>query len=97
MKTEVYRYRFGEGVSSEDVEAAILLSIWACESLRGESQTRMDATHFFDTDEMSCVIDAGTDIGMDFNRLFVGFLTREIGPDAFRVERVKKPVEAVAA
>lgn len=97
MKAEVYRYRFNEAVPPEDIEAALLLAIWGCESLHGESQTRMDATHFLDPEGRTCVIDAGTKIGVDFNRLFVGYVSRELGPDAFRVERVTEPVTPVAA
>lgn len=88
MKAEVYRYRFDDDVSTEDIESALLLAIWGCESLHGESQTRLDAAHFFDPAKRACVIDARTEVGMDFNRLFVGFVSRELGPDAFRVERV---------
>jgi len=33
----------------------------------------------------------GTPVGRDFNRLFLGFLQREFGPDSFRVERVTAP------
>lgn len=97
MKADVYRYRFNEEVATEDIEAALLLAIWGCESLNGESQTRMDATHYFDADQRACVIDAGTEVGMDFNRLFVGFVSRELGPDAFRVERVKEAKVAAVA
>jgi hypothetical protein len=35
--------------------------------------------------------DAGTPVGRDFNRLFLGFLQREFGPESFRVERVTAP------
>ena len=30
-------------------------------------------------------------VGRDFNRLILGFLQREFGPDSFRVERVTAP------
>ena len=36
------------------------------------------------------VIDASNAIGLDLNRLFVGFLKREFGADAFTVERIAK-------
>ena len=34
-----------------------------------------------------CVIDSSTAVGRDLNKLFVGFLQREFGEDAFHVER----------
>jgi hypothetical protein len=88
MTREVYRYTFAPGVPTEDVEATLLLAIWGTESLYGEAQVRLDAAHLLDPDRRACVIDAGTPVGRDFNRLFVGFIHREFGPDAFRVERV---------
>lgn len=88
MTAEVYRYGFGETVSTEDIESALLLAVWGCEALHGEAQTRLDAAHFLDPDKRACVIAAGTPVGRDFNRLFVGFIGREVGPDSFTIERV---------
>jgi hypothetical protein len=36
----------------------------------------------------TCVVDTGTEVGRDINRLFCGFLRREFGGGAFRVERL---------
>ena len=93
----VYRYRFDAELAMEEIESALLLAIWGTESLHGESQTRLDAAHCFDAEQRACVIDASTDVGKDLNRLFVGFLRREFGEDAFRVEHVTElPVAAAA-
>lgn len=91
MTTDLYRYAFDEQVRPEDIDAALLLAIWGCEALHGEAQTRLDAAHYFDRAKRACVIDAGTPVGRDFNRLFVGFIGREVGPDAFRIERLNQP------
>src|SRR5262245_15914876 len=88
MHPAVYRYRFAPGTSPHDVEAALVLAILATEALRGESQTRLDAAHHFEPESLSCAIEASTESGRDLNRLFVGFVRREFGEDAFRVERV---------
>jgi hypothetical protein len=85
--TEIYRYKFEESLAAEDIEAALLLAIWGCEALHGEAQTRLDAAHFLDLEARACIIDAGTAVGRDFCRLFVNFLRRECGDDAFSVER----------
>jgi hypothetical protein len=87
MIKELYRYNFNSDVPLEDIEASLLLAILATESLHGEAQVRLDAAHFFDSDHRCCVIDAGTSVGRDLNRLFAGFVTREFGADAFDVER----------
>ena len=88
MTKELYRYAFPARVPLEDIEATLLLALMAAETLHGESQVRLDAAHFFDILRRACVIDAGTPVGRDLNRLFVGFIRREFGVDAFTVERV---------
>ncbi len=88
MTATVYRYQFTPDVPLEDVEASLLLAVLATESLHGEAQVRLDAGYFLDPDQRRCVVDATTPVGNDLNRLFVGFLHREFGPDSFIVERV---------
>src|SRR4051794_7912658 len=89
MTQELYRYTFAAEVPAEEVEASLLLALFAVESLHGEAQTRLDAAHYFDADRRACVIDAGTAVGRDLSRIFTGFLAREFGPGSFQVERVE--------
>ena len=89
MTSEVYRYIFAPAISLEDIEVSLVLAIMSAESLYGESQVRLDAGHFLDPDQRACVIDAGTPVGRDVNRLFVGLVSREFGANAFSVERIK--------
>jgi len=96
MTSEIYRYDFEEVVPTEEIEASLLLAVWTCEALHREAQVRLDAAHFFDVAERKCVIDANTAVGRDLNKLFVAFLRREYGEDAFQVRRVAKS-PAVAA
>jgi len=88
MSRELYRYTFAPEVPPEEVEATLLLALFAVESLHGEAQVRLDAAHALDPDRRGCILDAATPVGRDLNRVFVGFLQREFGPDAFQVERV---------
>ncbi len=88
MNKDIYRYTFDATVPAEDIEASLLLAVVAAESLHGESQVRLDTSHFFDEERLACVIDANTAVGRDVNRLFVGFVRREFGEDAFVVERI---------
>ncbi len=89
MIKDVYRYGFQPQVPLEEVVASLLLALMATESLHGEAQVRLDAAHYLDPIQRACVIEAGTPVGRDINRLFVGFLRREFGEDAFQVERVE--------
>jgi hypothetical protein len=88
MTKELYRYEFTSDVPLEEIEASLLLAVWAAESLHGEVQVRLDAAHYLDLDRRACVIDASTSVGRDVNRLFVGFVRREFGEDAFQVGRI---------
>ena len=87
MSDGVYRYQIDKELPIREVESSLLLAIMAAENLYGEAAVRLDAAHFLDIDQRACVIDAGTPVGRDINRLFVGFLIREFGPDSFVVER----------
>ena len=90
--SEAYRYVFSENVLLEDVEASLVLALFAVESLHGEAQVRLDAAHTLDRQGRACVIDAGCPVGKDLNRVFVGFLRREFAPKEFQVERVCEEV-----
>jgi len=94
MPTDVYRYEFDAAVPAAEVETTLVLSILAVEALHGESQTRLDAGHAFDLTRRTVVIDAATPVGRDLNRVFIGLVTREFGPDSFRVERVDRARDA---
>ena len=97
MPSDVFRYRLADAVPAADAEATLVLAILAVEALHGEAQARLDAGHVFDAKLRTVVIDASTAVGRDFNRLFLGFLSREFGPGSFRVERVSQPPEPAAA
>jgi hypothetical protein len=88
MSESSYRYRIEECVPIKEAEITLILSLIAVESLHGESQARLDASHAFDAEQRTVTIDASTVVGRDLNRLFAGFLAREFGGGSFRVERV---------
>src|SRR4051812_24869577 len=90
MTKDLYRYKFSRHVPIEEIEAALLLGFWGAESLHGEAQVRLDARHFLNSDRRACVIDGGTAVGQTLSRLFAGYLHREFGADAFRVDRVER-------
>ena len=99
MQKEIYRYTFPPHVPHEEVEASIVLAIFATESLHGETQTRLQVSHYYDLKLRKCVVDASTPAGRDFNKIFLGFLMREFGADGFEVEQLENDEarECVAA
>jgi hypothetical protein len=97
MSRELYRFTFAPEVSLQEVEASLVLALFAVESLHGEAQVRLDAAHAFVAQRRACVLDAATDVGRDLNRIFVGFLRREFGEAAFQVERLSAAAAPVGA
>lgn len=87
MNRDTYRYRFADNVPLQEVEESLLLAVLAVESLHGRSPVRLDAAFCLDREKRSCVVDAGSEVGRAIARIFTGFLTRQFGEDAFRVER----------
>lgn len=88
MNREIYRYNFTAGVPFRDVEESLLLAVLATESLHGRSLVRLDASFCLEESSRTCVVDAGTEVGRHIARIFTGFITREFGEEAFRVERL---------
>ena len=87
MHQGIYRYTFNTETTPEEIECTLLLSVVAAEALHGEAQVRLDAFYSLDRKQKLCDIDATTKVGQDLNRLFVGFISREFGTDAFVVSR----------
>ncbi|TWT29815.1 hypothetical protein KOR42_54840 [Thalassoglobus neptunius] len=81
-------YMFSPKIEMAEVEASLLLSVWAVESLHGESRVRLESRCQVDDDQRTVTIDAGSDVGRDLNRIFVGFLHREFSPMMFEVRPV---------
>jgi hypothetical protein len=94
MSKTVYRYQFDPEVPADEIDATLLLALLATQSLHGESRVRLDTSHGFDPEHQACAIDASNQVGVDLNRLFVGFITREFGADSFRVERIHEAPRA---
>ncbi|QDU80629.1 hypothetical protein Pla110_23600 [Polystyrenella longa] len=92
MVAPLIKYTFHESAEMTDVEASLLLAIFATEALHGESQVRLEAAHAFDAELHSCVIKSDGPVGRDLNRLFVGFLRREFGEKSFQIERLHQPI-----
>ncbi len=97
MNRELYRYNFAATVPLGDVEQSLLLAVLATECLHGRSLVRLDASFCLDNDKRSCVVDAATEVGRAIARIFTGFLTREFGEKAFKVERIAGPPPITAA
>ncbi|QDU94518.1 hypothetical protein [Lignipirellula cremea] len=92
MTRRIYRFDFPAHVDIKDVQASMVLALFAVESLYGRARIRLEAGQYIDREAKSCVIDADTEVGTDLARLFTGFLSREYGDDGFRVSSVETSV-----
>ncbi len=90
MNRQIFHYHFQDCVDMDYVEAELVLATFNVESLYGPARARLEAAHCLDRDQRTLVIDATSEVGQDFNRLFVGGLLREHGPDSFLVRRIEK-------
>ena len=91
MEKAIYRYAFSPDLTPRDIEETLAIAIIAVENLYSKAQTRQDVSYRVDHEQRICVIDADTAVGRDLARSFTGFLTREYGERAFRVQRVTEP------
>lgn len=90
MARDVYGYVFSRESDPREVREALALAIAAVESLHGEARIRLDARYVCSGDVRTVVVDASTPVGQVLNQLFVGYARRELGPGAFRVDRVDR-------
>ena len=89
MFEQAYRYRFADRVDLRDAGDTLLLAVLAAEGLFGAAQVRMDLGLAVDEAIGVIVVDASTDVGQAVNGIFMSFISREFGPDAFCVKRVE--------
>jgi hypothetical protein len=82
-----YRFTFPEAIDLDEVEATLVLSLMAAESLLGPTAVRLDAPHYLDRDQRACCFEAPGEAGRTLALLFYGFLLREFEPHDFRVDR----------
>ena len=88
MQPSIYRFEFDGPVSMTDVETTLHLAILGAEALFGEPTVRMDAAYTIDEDRRICVIDARKEVGRCICQIFTGYLSKELGEDAFSVGSV---------
>ena len=90
----IYRIFLKPHVTWETVEDTLVVAAMAVESLLGRTALKLDATFRLNRVDRSCVVDASTAAGRHIVRVFVGLLARELGEDAFTVERTAAAVRA---
>lgn len=80
-----YRFTFPEPIDLDEVEATLVLSRMAAESLLGPAAVALDAPHHLDRAERVCRIEALGEAGQTLALLFCGYLLREFACHEFDV------------
>jgi carbon monoxide dehydrogenase subunit G len=90
----ICRFRFSAGTERETVEAQLAQAIVGAECVFGQARVRISAAYVISDDGTQVAIDASNEVGEHIAQLFTGLMTRQIGEDAFSVERVGETTSA---
>ena len=90
MRPSAIRFTFEPDVSLGEAEMSLHLAMFAVEGLIGRVRVRLDAKYRLDESRRTIVIDARKPVGRMISRVFTALLLRELGEDAFRVERINQ-------
>lgn len=92
MTIDTYQFQFDDSISAGDVEETLGIAVIATECLHGEAQVQLDRCYRLNKELKLLSIEAGTDVGRDLNRLFLGFATREFGRERVRVLKMRDEI-----
>jgi hypothetical protein len=87
MPEILVRFTFAKTASMEEVEGTLHLARLAVESLHGKDRVRLDAKFAIDRTTHTCMIDAACEVGRALAMIFAGYVRREFGDGAVRMER----------
>jgi len=88
MNRTIYNYRFDTDLPMDAIKGSLLLAVMAVEGLKGRARVQLEARFKLNKNKRSCEIEANTDVGESIARIFTGFLVKEFGENAFKVERL---------
>lgn len=76
------------------IEEAVAEAIFAAECIHGPARVRLGTRYYLVRRRSHLVLDTGSGIREHAAQLVVGILTRRLGEDGFRVERLNVEVAA---
>lgn len=90
MPIQQVRFVFGPNVSMQEAEGTLRLAQIAAESLFGSDRVELEAPCASDRSARTIIIQAGTEAGRTLALIFLGYVRREFGADAVRVEQPRR-------
>jgi len=97
MPEILVRFIFDKTTPMDEVEGTLHLARLAVESLHGEDRVRLDAKFAIDRAAHTCMIDAACEVGRALAMIFAGYVRREFGEGAVRMERAGTPSKGMVA
>jgi hypothetical protein len=88
MPRDFIKIQFLDDVPPDEIEAALIVAVFATESLYGAPRLRLDGGHNFDRDRLVLTVDATAAVGQSLSRLFVGFISRELDEECYSVRHL---------
>lgn len=87
MNHSTAHFAFDESVPMPEVEETLRLALLAAQSLHGEDRLRLEAHVQVDHLRHQCLVDTSAEVGRTLALIFAGYVRREFGSEAVRVER----------
>jgi hypothetical protein len=97
MPRDLIKIQFLDDVPPDEIEAALVLAVFATESLYGAPRMRLDGGHNLDRDRLVLTVDATAAVGQTLSRLFLGFISRELDEECYCVRHVAQAESPNAA
>jgi hypothetical protein len=88
MSQEITRFTLTTPIAKADIDATLMLSKLAAAALHGEERVRIHAPVEIKNGGKVIEIDSTREVGQTLALILGGYLRRELGDEAVRVERI---------
>lgn len=82
---------FDRSIPLFEAEMSLHLAMFAVEGLVGQARVRLGVKYILDHAAHAIVIESRNRVSQTVAKVFAGLLLRELGEDAFTVERIANP------
>jgi hypothetical protein len=86
-----FHFVFDRSIPLFEVEMSLHLAMFAVEGLVGQARVRLCMRYVLDHEAHAIVIEGRNRVSQTVAKVFAGLLLRELGEDAFTVERIANP------
>lgn len=87
MQRLIFDYQFDPSVDMTSVRDTLRLALLATQSVFGHRRVLLEADFDLSSDCHTLWVNASTEVGRHVHQVFLGYVTSEFGPEAFRLAR----------